>query len=170
MGILVSALIGIALTLPISSAAICIMLSLDGLAGGAATAGCCAQMVGFAVLSFRENGPGGLLAQGLGTSMLQMGNIVKNLRIWIPPTLASMVTGPLATMVFHLENIPAGSGMGTCGLVGPIGVYTAMDGSANMWLGILLVCFVLPALLTWILGEILRKMNWIKDGDLKLDL
>ena len=170
MGILVSALIGIALTLPISSAAICIMLSLDGLAGGAATAGCCAQMVGFAVLSFRENGPGGLLAQGLGTSMLQMGNIVKNPRIWIPPTLASMVTGPLATMVFHLENIPAGSGMGTCGLVGPIGVYTAMDGSANMWLGILLVCFVLPALLTWILGEILRKMNWIKDGDLKLDL
>ncbi len=170
MGILVSALIGIALTLPISSAAICIMLSLDGLAGGAATAGCCAQMVGFAVLSFRENGPGGLLAQGLGTSMLQMGNIVKNPRIWIPPTLASMVTGPLATIVFHLENIPAGSGMGTCGLVGPIGVYTAMDGSANMWLGILLVCFVLPALLTWILGEILRKMNWIKDGDLKLDL
>ena len=170
MGILVSALIGIALTLPISSAAICIMLSLDGLAGGAATAGCCAQMVGFAVLSFRENGPGGLLAQGLGTSMLQMGNIVKNPRIWIPPTLASMVTGPLATMVFHLENIPAGSGMGTCGLVGPIGVYTAMDGSANMWLGILLVCFVLPALLNWILGEILRKMNWIKDGDLKLDL
>lgn len=170
MGILVSALIGIALTLPISSAAICIMLSLDGLAGGAATAGCCAQMVGFAVLSFRENGPGGLLAQGLGTSMLQMGNIVKNPRIWSPPTLASMVTGPLATMVFHLENIPAGSGMGTCGLVGPIGVYTAMDGSANMWLGILLVCFVLPALLTWILGEILRKMNWIKDGDLKLDL
>lgn len=170
MGILVSALIGIALTLPISSAAICIMLSLDGLAGGAATAGCCAQMVGFAVLSFRENGPGGLLAQGLGTSMLQMGNIVKNPRIWIPPTLASMVTGPLATMVFHLENIPAGSGMGTCGLVGPIGVYTAMDGSANMWLGILLVCFVLPAMLTWILGEILRKMNWIKDGDLKLDL
>ncbi len=170
MGILVSALIGIALTLPISSAAICIMLSLDGLAGGAATAGCCAQMVGFAVLSFRENGPGGLLAQGLGTSMLQMGNIVKNPRIWIPPTLASMVTGPLATMVFHLENIPAGSGMGTCGLVGPIGVYTAMDDSANMWLGILLVCFVLPALLTWILGEILRKMNWIKDGDLKLDL
>lgn len=170
MGILVSALIGIALTLPISSAAICIMLSLDGLAGGAATAGCCAQMVGFAVLSFRENGPGGLLAQGRGTSMLQMGNIVKNPRIWSPPTLASMVTGPLATMVFHLENIPAGSGMGTCGLVGPIGVYTAMDGSANMWLGILLVCFVLPALLTWILGEILRKMNWIKDGDLKLDL
>ncbi len=111
MGILVSALIGIALTLPISSAAICIMLSLDGIAGGAATAGCCAQMVGFACLSFRENGWGGLLAQGLGTSMLQMGNIVKNPRIWIAPTVVSMITGPLSTLVFKLENIPAGSGM-----------------------------------------------------------
>lgn len=170
MGILVSALIGIALTLPISSAAICIMLSLDGLAGGAATAGCCAQMIGFAVLSFRENGVGGLLAQGLGTSMLQMGNIVKNPRTWIPPTLASMVTGPIATCLFHMENIPTGSGMGTCGLVGPIGVYTAMDGGSGMWLGILLICFVLPAVLTWIFGEILRKIHWINPGDLKLDL
>lgn len=170
MGILVSALIGIALTLPISSAAICIMLSLDGLAGGAATAGCCAQMIGFAVLSFRENGIGGLLAQGLGTSMLQMGNIVKNPRTWIPPTLASMITGPVATCLFHMENIPAGSGMGTCGMVGPIGVYTAMGGGASMWLGILAVCFLLPAVLTWIFGEILRKLQWIKPGDLKLDL
>lgn len=170
MGILVSALIGIALTLPISSAAICIMLSLDGLAGGAATAGCCAQMIGFAVLSFRENGVGGLLAQGLGTSMLQMGNIVKNPKIWIPPTLASMVTGPIATMVFQLENIPAGSGMGTCGLVGPIGIYTAMGGGANMWLGIVLICFVLPAVLTPIFGAFCRRLGWIKDGDLKLDL
>ena len=170
MGILVSALIGIALTLPISSAAICIMLSLDGLAGGAATAGCCAQMIGFAVLSFRENGVGGLLAQGLGTSMLQMGNIVKNPRIWIPPTLASMVTGPVATMVFRLENIPAGSGMGTCGLVGPIGIYTAMGGGSRMWLGILLVCFVFPAVLTWIFGTLLRTTGWIKAGDLTLDL
>lgn len=170
MGILVSALIGIALTLPISSAAICIMLSLDGLAGGAATAGCCAQMIGFAVMSFRENGVGGLLAQGLGTSMLQMGNIVKNPKIWIPPTLASMITGPIATVIFRMENIPAGSGMGTCGLVGPIGVYTAMGGGGTMWLGILLVCFVLPAILTWIFGEMLRKMGWIKENDLKLDL
>lgn len=170
MGILVSALIGIALTLPISSAAICIMLGLDGLAGGAATAGCCAQMIGFAVLSFRENGVGGLLAQGLGTSMLQMGNIVKNPKIWIAPTLASMVTGPIATILFHMENISTGSGMGTCGLVGPIGVYTAMDGGTQMWLGILFVCFLLPAVLTFIFGEILRKMDWIKDGDLKLDL
>jgi hypothetical protein len=170
MGALVSALIGIALTLPISSAAICIMLSLDGLAGGAATAGCCAQMIGFAVLSYRENGVGGLLAQGLGTSMLQMGNIVKNPRIWIAPTLASLITGPIATCVFRMENIAAGSGMGTCGLVGPIGVYTAMGGGTKMWLGILLVCFVLPAILTHIFGEILRKIGWIKSGDLKLDL
>ena len=170
MGILVSALIGIALTLPISSAAICIMLRLDGLAGGAATAGCCAQMIGFAVMSFKENGVGGILAQGLGTSMLQMGNIVKNPKIWIPPTLVSMITGPIATMIFHLENIPAGSGMGTCGLVGPIGIYTAMGGGASMWIGIILVCFVLPAALTPIFGEILRKIGWIKDGDLKLDL
>ncbi len=170
MGILVSALIGIALTLPISSAAICIALSLDGLAGGAATAGCCAQMIGFAVMSYRENKVGGLMAQGLGTSMLQMGNIVLNPKIWIPPTLASMITGPIATMVFRLENIPAGSGMGTCGLVGPIGVFTAMGGGSRMWLGILLVCFVLPAVLTLIFGEILRKIGWIKAGDLKLDL
>ncbi len=170
MGILVSALIGIALTLPISSAAICIMLGLDGLAGGAATAGCCAQMIGFAILSFRENGIGGLFAQGLGTSMLQMGNIVKNPKIWIAPTLASMVTGPIATILFRMENISTGAGMGTCGLVGPIGVYTAMDGGTQMWLGILLVCFVLPAILSFLFGEILRKMNWIKDGDLKLDL
>ena len=157
MGILVSALIGIALTL-------------DGLAGGAATAGCCAQMIGFAVMSYRENKIGGLMAQGLGTSMLQMGNIVLNPRIWIPPTLASMITGPIATMVFRLENIPAGSGMGTCGLVGPIGVYTAMGGGTSMWVGILLVCFLLPAVLTFVFGEVLRRMGWIKDGDLKLDL
>ncbi len=170
MGILVSALIGIALTLPISSAAICIALSLDGLAGGAATAGCCAQMVGFAVMSYRENRLGGLMAQGLGTSMLQMGNIVMNPKIWIPPTLASMITGPIATMVFRLENIPAGSGMGTCGLVGPIGVFTAMGNTPSTWMGILMVCFLLPALLTWIFGQLLRRAGWIREGDLKLDL
>ena len=171
MGILVSALIGIALTLPISSAAICIMLSLDGIAGGAATAGCCAQMIGFAVMSFKENSWGGLLAQGLGTSMLQVPNIVKNPKVWIPPILTSMITGPLATCIFRLENIPAGSGMGTCGLVGPIGVITAMpEGGSMMWIGILLLCFVLPVILTYIFSEVLRKMGWIKDGDLKLDL
>ncbi len=170
MGILVSLLIGLALTLPISSAAICIALSLDGLAGGAATAGCCAQMIGFAVLSFRENGVNGLIAQGLGTSKLQMGNIVKNPRIWIPPILTSMITGPLATMVFRLKNIPTGSGMGTCGLVGPIGVFTAMGSGLNTWMGILFICFLLPAFLSLFFGEILRKAGWIKFGDLKLDL
>lgn len=171
MGMFVSVLVGVALTLPISSAAICAALGLTGLAGGAAVAGCCAQMVGFAVISFRENRWGGLVAQGLGTSMLQMGNIVKNPRIWIAPTVVSMITGPLSTLVFKLENIPAGSGMGTCGLVGPIGIYTAMpDGGARMWAGILLICFVIPAILTPILGEILRKMGWIKDGDMRLDV
>lgn len=170
MGIIVSVVIGAVLTLPISSAAICLAIGLGGIAGGAATAGCCAQMIGFAVLSFKENRWGGLLAQGLGTSMLQMGNIVKNPRIWIPPTLAAAITGPLATCVFHLENIPIGSGMGTCGLVGPIGIYTAMpEGGANMWIGMLLVCFVLPALLSWLFGLVLRKIGWIKEGDLKID-
>ena len=172
MGILVSALIGVALTLPISSAAICIMLGLDGLAGGAATAGCCAQMIGFAVLSFSENKWGGLLAQGLGTSMLQMGNIVRNPRIWIAPTLASMITGPVSTVIFKLENIPEGAGMGTCGMVGPIGIYAAMQESRNpaMWPGILLVCFVLPAALTLLFGSALRRLGWIREGDMKLDL
>lgn len=171
MGMLVSALVGIALTLPISSAAICIALNLSGIAAGAATAGCCAQMIGFAVMSFRENGWGGVMAQGLGTSMLQMPNIIKNPRVWIAPTIASIITGPVATMVFRLENIPAAAGMGTCGIVGPIGIYTAMtDGGANMWLGILLVCFVLPAVLTLVFGECFRKIGWIKEGDLKLDL
>ncbi|MBR4391864.1 MAG: PTS sugar transporter subunit IIC [Bacteroidales bacterium] len=170
MGIVVSVVIGAVLTLPISSAAICLAIGLGGIAGGAATAGCCAQMIGFAVLSFKENRWGGLLAQGLGTSMLQMGNIVKNPRIWIPPTLAAAITGPLATCVFHLENIPIGSGMGTCGLVGPIGIYTAMpDGGANMWIGMALVCFILPAVLSWLFGMILRKIGWIKDGDLKIE-
>lgn len=170
MGILVSVLIGVALTLPISSAAICIALTLDGLAGGAATAGCCAQMIGFAVLSFRENGVGGLLAQGLGTSMLQIGNIVKNPKIWIPPTLASAITGPIATVIFKMTNIHTAAGMGTCGLVGPIGIYTSMESGVNMWLAILLICFVLPAVLTAVFGEILRKMGWIKEGDLTLKL
>jgi uncharacterized protein len=181
MGILVSVLVGIALTLPISSAAICAALSLTGLAGGAAVAGCCAQMVGFAVMSFRENRWGGLISQGLGTSMLQMGNIVRNPRIWIPPTLASMITGPIATCIFQLKmNGPAiSSGMGTCGLVGPIGVYTgwvadvasgAIAGITAMdWAGLVLICFVLPAVLSWVFGLALRKIGWIKEGDLKLE-
>ena len=170
MGIIVSVVIGMVLTLPISSAAICLAIGLGGLAGGAATAGCCAQMIGFAVISFHENRWGGFVAQGLGTSMLQMGNIVKNPRIWIPPTLAAAITGPISTCVFHLQNIPIGAGMGTCGLVGPIGIYTAMsEGGMNMWLGMLLVCFVLPAVLSLIFSEILRKIGWIKFGDMKIE-
>ena len=170
MGIVVSVVIGSVLTLPISSAAICLAICLGGIAGGAATAGCCAQMIGFAVLSFKENRWGGLVAQGLGTSMLQMGNIVKNPKIWIPVLLTSAITGPISTCIFHLENIPIGSGMGTCGLVGPIGIYTAMpEGGANMWIGMALVCFVLPAVLTCLFGMILRKIGWIREGDLKID-
>lgn len=167
MGIVVSVSVGMALTLPISSAALCIAIGLSGIAAGAATAGCCAQMVGFAVMSFKENRWGGLVSQGIGTSMLQMPNIIKNPLIWIPPTLAAAITGPIATCVFQLENVPIGAGMGTCGLVGPFGIITAMpDGGTRMWLGILLVCFILPAILTWIFGEIFRKLNWIKEGDL----
>ena len=182
MGILVSVIIGVALTLPISSAAICASLGLTGLAGGAAVAGCCAQMVGFAVMSFRENRWGGLVAQGIGTSMLQMGNIVRNVRIWIPPTLAAAVTGPIATCLFKLQmnGAAVSSGMGTCGFVGQIGVYTgwlndvASGAKAAItgldWLGLVLISFVLPAVLTWLFAIPLRKWGWIKEGDLKLDL
>ena len=177
MGILVSALVGITLTLPISSAAICAALSLTGLAGGAAVAGCCAQMVGFAVMSFRENRWGGLVAQGIGTSMLQMPNIIKNPRIWIPPILASMITGPLATCLFQLEmnGAPVNSGMGTCGFCGQIGIWTGWISTGKAvtamdWVGLILICFVLPAVLSWVFCEILRKMGWIKENDLKLDL
>jgi len=177
MGILVSVIVGIALTLPISSAAICAGLSLTGLAGGAALAGCCAQMVGFAVMSFYENSWGGLLAQGLGTSMLQMGNIVKNPKIWIPPILTSAIMGPISTCIFKLEmnGAPVSSGMGTCGLVGQIGTYTGWvsDGISIgifQWGGMLLTHFVLPAIICWLLGLFFRKINWIKEGDLKLDL
>ena len=186
MGILVSVLVGIALTLPISSAAICAALGLTGLAGGAAVAGCCAQMVGFAVMSFRENKWGGLVSQGLGTSMLQMGNIVRNPRIWIPPTLAAAITGPIATSLFKLEmnGAPVSSGMGTCGLVGQIGVYTgwiapseqaiangaaAIAPTAFDWLGLILICFVLPAALSTLFCIVLRRIGWIKEGDLTLE-
>ena len=181
MGIVVSVLIGVALTLPISSAAICAALGLTGLAGGAAVAGCCAQMVGFAVMSYKENGVGGLVSQGIGTSMLQMGNIVRNPRIWIPPTLASAITGPIATCLFHFQmnGAPISSGMGTCGLVGQIGVYTgwvndvasgAKAGITSMdWIAMVLVCFVLPAVLSVVFCEVLRRMGWIKENDLKLD-
>ena len=185
MGIVVSVVIGMALTLPISSAAICAAFGLTGLAGGAAVAGCCANMVGFAVLSFRENSWGGLVSQGLGTSMLQMGNIVKNPRIWLPAILTSAITGPLSTCLFHLEmnGAPVSAGMGTCGLVGQIGVWTGWlapselalaNGAAAIvpgamdWLGLLLISFVLPAALCWAFGLWFRRIGWIKEGDLTL--
>ena len=182
MGVLVSVMMGIALTLPISSAAICASFGLVGLAGGAAVAGCCAQMVGFAVMSFKENRWGGLVAQGIGTSMLQMPNIVKNPKVWIPPILASAITGPLATCLFKLEmnGAAVNSGMGTCGLCGQIGVWTGWvndvaDGTKAAitgfdWLGLVLICFVLPAVLSWGFCQMLRRKGWIKENDLKLDL
>ena len=180
MGIVVSVLVGMFLTLPISSAAICAALQLTGLAGGAAVAGCCAQMIGFAVISFRENKWGGLVSQGIGTSMLQMGNIVRNPRIWIAPTLASAITGPIATCVFHLQmNGPAvSSGMGTCGLVGQIGVYSgwvsdvASGAKAAIgfsdWFGLIMRSFILPAALALAFNAVLRRIGWVKDGDMKL--
>ncbi|MBR3848568.1 MAG: PTS sugar transporter subunit IIC [Oscillospiraceae bacterium] len=177
MGIIVSVVVGIALTLPISSAAICAGLSLTGLAGGAALAGCCAQMVGFAVMSFRENRWGGVLAQGLGTSMLQMGNIVKNPRIWIPPILTSAIMGPISTCVFKLEmnGAAVSSGMGTCGLVGQIGTYTGwvqmgITPGVWEWAGLLLTHIVLPAVICALLGLLFRKIGWIRENDLKLDI
>ena len=180
MGILISVTVGIALTLPISSAAICMTLGLTGLAGGAAVAGCCAQMVGFAVMSFKENRFGGLVSQGIGTSMLQMGNIMKNPKIWLPPIVVSAITGPIATCLFHLrmDGAAVNAGMGTCGFCGQIGVYTGwVDAVANGaktaitfmdWVGLLLISFILPAILCWLGGQLLRRIGWIKEGDLKL--
>ena len=180
MGILVSVLVGMALTLPISSAAICSVFGLVGLAGGAALAGCCAQMVGFAVISFRENRWGGLISQGIGTSMLQMANIIKNPKIWIAPTLASAITGPISTCIFKLEmnGAAVSSGMGTCGLVGPIGVYTGWINeieagtrvaiAAMDWIALVLIAFILPAILSLIFDLIARKLGWVKEGDMKL--
>ncbi len=205
MGIFVSVVVGIALTLPISSAAICAALGLTGLAGGAAVAGCCAQMVGFAVLSFKENRWGGVVSQGLGTSMLQMPNIIKNPRVWIAPIVASAITGPIATCVFGMtmNGAAVSSGMGTCGLVGQIGVISGWYSPSQQavewavhkaekagfaaeqiaeitqdslrinpgfmeWFGLLMVCFVLPAVLCWFMGKLFRRYGWIKDGDLTL--
>lgn len=205
MGMLVSVVVGVALTLPISSAAICAALGLTGLAGGAAVAGCCAQMIGFAVMSFKENRWGGILSQGLGTSMLQMPNIVKNPKIWIPSIVTSAITGPVSTCIFKMtmNGAAVSSGMGTCGLVGQIGVITgwfnpsaqavnwavhkaekagfAAEKIAEItqenlavtpgffeWFGLLMVCFILPGVICWALSLLLRKIGWIKDGDLKL--
>ena len=180
MGILVSVVVGVALTLPISSAAICAALGLTGLAGGAAVAGCCAQMIGFAVMSFPENGVGGLVSQGIGTSMLQMPNIVKNPKVWIAPTLTSAITGPLATCLFRLKmNGPAiDSGMGTCGFVGQIGVFQGwlsdIEAGAKTavtawdWAGLLLISIILPAVLAPLINHFCKKAGWVKQGDLKL--
>ncbi len=170
MGIIIAVAVGMILTLPISSAAICAMIGITGLAGGAAVAGCCAQMDGLAVISFRENKWGGVIAQGIGTSMLQMGNIVKKPQIWIPATLASAITGPISTCLFKLECTGVSAGMGTCGLVGPIGVFADMGFNANSIIGVILVCIVLPAVLSLAFSEIMRKLGWIKYGDMKLDL
>ncbi|MBE6605297.1 MAG: PTS sugar transporter subunit IIC [Ruminococcaceae bacterium] len=195
MGLIISVVVGVALTLPISSAAICAAIGLSGvaaiaqglsadeiygvaLAGGAAVAGCCAQMVGFAVISFKDNRWGGLVSQGLGTSMLQMPNIIRNPRIWIAPTLASAVTGPLATCLFKMQMYGAAinAGMGTCGLLGPIGIilgwfderYPTTVGALD-WIGLILICFVLPALLSLAFDALMRRIGWVKEGDMKLD-
>ena len=186
MGIVLSVVMGVVLTLPISSAAICAMIFSSTaqkvaiemgkeeaflLAGGACVAGCCAQMVGFAVASFRENKWGGIVSQGLGTSMLQMGNIVKKPIIWLAPTLAAAITGPISTMVFKLKCGGVSAGMGTCGMVGPIGIISSTaDKTPMMWVGILLVCIVLPAILTILFNELFRKLGWVKTGDMQLDL
>lgn len=169
MGIIVSVVVGIVLTLPISSAALCAMISIGGIAGGAAAVGCCCQMVGFAACSFRDNKWSGVVSQGLGTSMLQMGNICRHPQIWIPPTLASAICGPLSTLVFKLECVGVSAGMGTCGLVGPIGIISATGSSAMVWAGILILCIILPAVLSVLFAEIMRKLGWIKDGYMKLD-
>lgn len=172
MGIIVAVLVGVALTLPISSAAICMMLSLSGLAGGAATAGCSAQMIGFAVISYADNGFEGLLAQGLGTSMFQVPNTIKNPKIWLPPTIAAAILGPISTLIFKMENSPLGSGMGTSGLVGQISMINTMAGSRDLPIllaEILLMHFILPALISFGIYKIMHKKGLIKDGDMKID-
>lgn len=172
MGIVVSVLMGMILTLPISSAALGVILNLSGLAAGAATVGCCCNMVGFAVASFRENKVGGLLSQGIGTSMLQVPNIVRHPQIWIPAILSSAILGPVGTMVFHMTNNATGSGMGTAGLVGPLmtwQVMTQTEAQLVVFVKILLIQFVLPAVLTLAISEFMRKKKWIRFGDMKLD-
>lgn len=173
MGVIVSVLMGMVLTLPISSAAIGIILNLSGLAAGAATVGCCCNMIGFAVASYRENKVGGLLAQGIGTSMLQVPNIVRKPTIWLPAILSSAILGPVGTMLFQMTSNATGSGMGTAGLVGPIMVYQTMITSEDpivVLIKIVVLLFVLPAIVTLFFSECMRKLGWIKDGDMKLDL
>lgn len=169
-GIVISVIVGLALTAPISSAALCIMLDLSGLAAGAATVGCCAQMVGFAAISVKENGIGGIVAQGIGTSMLQISNIIKNPWILLPPTLAAAIIGPIATVGFGMTNVPAGAGMGTSGLVGQIGTFTSMGFTVPVLLEVLLLHIVLPVILSILFDRLLKMAGKIKIGDYKLDL
>jgi len=169
MGIIVATLMGLALTAPISSAAIAMMLELKGIAAGAATVGCTAQMIGFAVSSYRENGISGLVALGIGTSMLQVPNIVKNPLILIPPTVAGAVLAPLATVVFKMTNEPAGAGMGTSGFVGQLMTFADMGFGTSVWIAVLLLHFIAPAIISLILSEGLRKIGWIKFGDMKIE-
>ncbi len=171
MGIVIAVIVGIVLTLPISSAALCLMLELDGLAAGAATIGCCAQMIGFATISFKDNGLKGVLAQGLGTSMLQVPNIYRNWKIWIPPTLASAIIGPIAIIYFNMENTALESGMGSCGLVGQIGTFNAMKSkyeTSYILTSILILQIIAPAIISYLIYIFMKKKNWIKDGDMKL--
>lgn len=173
MGIVVSVLMGMILTLPISSAALGIILNLSGLAAGAATIGCCCNMVGFAVASYRENKIGGLLAQGIGTSMLQVPNIVRKPIIWFPVILSSAILGPIGTMLFHMTSNATGSGMGTAGLVGQIMTWQTMvpiEGEAVVMLKILIMHIMLPAVVTLLISEFMRKKGWIKYGDMKLEM
>jgi len=170
MGIVIAVIVGMVLTLPISSAALCLMLELDGLAAGAATIGCCAQMIGFATISFKDNGLKGVLAQGLGTSMLQVPNIYKNWKIWIPPTLASAIIGPIAIIYFNMENTALESGMGSCGLVGQIGTFNAMKSkydTSYILTSILILQIIAPAIISYLIYIFMKKKNWIKDGDMK---
>ncbi|RMX18804.1 PTS sugar transporter subunit IIC [Vandammella animalimorsus] len=169
MSIILAVVMGMILTGPTSSAALAISLNLGGLAGGAATAGCAAQMIGFAAMSYRENGVSGLLSQGLGTSMLQLPNIVRNPRIWIPPILSAAILGPVATLGFGMQNVPTGSGMGTSGFVGQVGTLAAMGESSQVWLSIALLHFILPAALALLFAAILRRWGWIRPGDLKIN-
>lgn len=174
MGIVVSVLVGCALTLPISSVAICVMLGLDGLAAGAATAGCCAQMIGFAVISYKDNGLGGFISQGLGTSMLQIGNIARKPVIWLAPTLTAAILGPVSTVLLGMTNNALGAGMGTSGLVGPLAAYASMIEmgipSGELVIRILLLYFVAPAIISLFIHILMKKAGLIKPGDMKLDL
>lgn len=173
MGIIVAVIVGMALTLPISSAALCIMLNLDGLAAGAATVGCCSQMVGFAVISYRDNGFQGLLSQGLGTSMLQIPNIICRPQIWIAPIITSALLGPLSTIVFKMTNSSIGAGMGTSGLVGQITTFIQMKGSmpdAYLIALIIGLQIILPGILAFAIDSVIRRQGWVKNGDMKLSV